>query len=100
MTIEQSLNGFDPRCLLIDVGTIVTFRWNLAGCPLTGGVLLTPGGLTPDPSSPIPTTSTGSGVAVQFLQAGDFGFYCQISGVTDPDLGAVYVDVPGSEPSN
>lgn len=98
--IDQGLYGFDPRCALVDVDTVVTFRWNLSGCPLIGGAVLTPGGATPDPASPIPMTSTGSSVAVKFTSAGDYGFYCTFTGGTNPDIGAILVGVPGSEPSN
>jgi len=43
-------------------------------------------------------TSTGSSVAVKFTSAGDYGFYCTLTGVTNPDIGAIFVDAPGSEP--
>jgi plastocyanin len=57
-----------------------------------GGGFLTPGTLSPDPTSPIPVTSTGTTIDVTFTAPGDYGYYCQTPDTNALYLGAVFVD--------
>ena len=47
---------------------------------------------TPDPSSPIGSTNSGTSKPVLFSSAGTFPFYCDQHGLTYAMTGAVFVD--------
>src|SRR6185369_2193347 len=80
-----------PRCMLISAGQTITFNGQFSSHPLVGGQIagIVP---TPDPSSPIGFTDSGTSKPVQFLAAGTFPFYCDQHGVTYAMTGAVFVD--------
>lgn len=74
-------------CMIVDLGTTVTWGGNFTSHPLIGGV--TP---TRDNSSPITIAGPGSGttpVAVTLSSVGDFGYFCDIH--TSTMKGMIYV---------
>lgn len=68
-------NIYDPACITISAGQNVVFKGNFVGHNLEGGTA-TAGALTPDASSPIPTTKSGAEVSVPFPTAGSYPYYC------------------------
>jgi plastocyanin len=85
---------YTPRCILIGAGQTITFNGNLtdfASHPLVGGTA--EGAFkTPDPSSPIGYTNSGTSKAVLFASAGTFPFYCDVHGLFPAMTGVVFVD--------
>jgi plastocyanin len=80
-----------PRCIVISAGQTITFTGDFSAHPLVGGTA--EGAFkTPDPQSPIGTTSSGSAKPVQFTSAGTYPFYCDMHGLTYAMAGAVFVD--------
>jgi plastocyanin len=80
-----------PRCILISAGQTITFTGDFAAHPLVGGTA--EGAFkTPDPSSPIGTTNSGTSKPVQFTSAGTYPFYCNQHGLIYAMTGAVFVD--------
>ena len=64
------------QCILVDVGTVVTWEGNFLAHPLIGGE-------TPTADSTSPITAAGPGdmmtpVAVTFATAGEYPFFCDI----------------------
>ena len=80
-----------PRCILINAGQTITFTGAFASHPLVGGQAI--GAFkSPDPSSPIQYTSSGTSKPVLFGSAGTFPFYCDMHGLSYAMTGAVFVD--------
>ncbi|TNE89946.1 MAG: hypothetical protein EP330_10005 [Deltaproteobacteria bacterium] len=87
ITDEAAWSVGHNLCILVDVGTVVTWEGNFDSHPLEGGV-----DATEDTSSPIDQAGPGSGstpIAVTFSAGGDFGYYCGIH--TGSMNGVVYV---------
>ncbi len=98
VTITDSGNDWrvpHQRCIVVDVGTTVTWEGDFGAHPLDGGRGRV--GTVPqeeDPSSPIDVAGQGVGagtpsIDVTFSAAGDFGYYCGIH--ISSMLGVVYV---------
>jgi plastocyanin len=67
--------AYSPSCIRIVAGTAVTFSGNFAPHPLRAGTV--DGGFpNPDPNSPIQSTDTGTTATFNFLNVGEFGYYC------------------------
>jgi plastocyanin len=82
---------YSPRCILISAGQTVTFTGAFGSHPLVGG--LAEGAFkTPDPSSPIGNTNSGTSKPVLFGSAGMFPFYCDQHGLIYAMTGVVFVD--------
>lgn len=81
--------SYDPKCVRVAVGTMITINSNFAVHPLVGGEIIA-GASTPDPESPVPATSTDMTVTFPMPAAGDFGYYCDIHA---PGMaGAIFVE--------
>jgi plastocyanin len=83
---------YSPKCLKVDVGTIVTFNGDFSGHPLLGGVVQ--GAVeVPDSSGPfVPVTNTVGLMTKDFTMtaAGTFPYYCVPHGTIGMN-GAVFV---------
>ena len=86
-------NSFNPPCIRIAAGATVTFNPGGQGFgshPLVGGTIVN-GVEVPDPTSPIPPTSSGNmALDVVFPNAGSFGYYC--SAHAPSMAGAIFVE--------
>jgi len=83
-------SSYDPKCVLVAVGTEVTFNVNFATHPLVGGEVVGGTTPTPDPESPIPATATGTTVDVTLATPGVYPYYC---GVHAPAMaGVIFVE--------
>ena len=74
-------------CIIVDVGTNVTWQGNFSSHPLVGGV-----NAASDAGSPITNAGPGADstpVVVTFSSAGDYGYFCGIH--TGSMTGAVFV---------
>ncbi len=83
--------SYSPACILVSVGTNVTFDGSFASHPLEGGTAV---GftLTPATSGPfIPATNTGATRTFTMGVAGTFPYYCQFHGGGGM-AGVVYVE--------
>lgn len=80
---------YTPPCIKIKAGNSVKFSATFATHPLVGGVVAD-NTLTPDAMTPIAKTSTGTEVTFKFPDAGKFGFYCDVHGLSGM-MGAVFV---------
>lgn len=86
---------YNPRCIRVDVNTIVTFNGSFSGHPHVGGTQVG-AVVTPDPTSPFsPLQNTGSSRAVTMTTAGEFGYYCNFHGGSQAMSGAVIVEAAG-----
>lgn len=84
-------NRYSPSCVLVSIGTTVTFNSNFGNHPLYGGTV-SGGTATIDPASPIGAHGSGSvPVAVTFDQLGEFPFFCDFH-FQDGMMGSVLVD--------
>lgn len=90
VTITQTGLTYDPACIKIKTGTSVTFSSTFASHPLVGGEVVN-GTKTPDASSPITTTNTGTEATFTFPNAGTFGYYCDIHAASGMS-GAIIVE--------
>jgi plastocyanin len=93
-TVQITFPGlaYDPPCLRVMEGTIVTFSGDFTTHPLVGGKVA--GAMaTPDATSPVPMTSSGMSAMATFMKAGDYGYYCSTHFASNM-AGAVYVDAP------
>jgi plastocyanin len=80
---------YTPRCFKVSAATALVFQGNFKAHPLLGGTYANGIG-TPDPSSPITYTRTGSSTTYVITTPGQYPFYCE----THLDLsmyGAVFV---------
>lgn len=75
LTIVAAGVNYSPRCVRVAAGTAVTFAIDFVTHPLFGGAVVDGVG-TPDPASPIPTTTSGSTVTVTLDDAGEVPFFC------------------------
>ena len=82
---------YTPKCIRIAAGQTVTFSGLFESHPLVGGEVVGVDQI-PDPSSPIPPTSTGTMKAVPFENGGVFPFYCDFHGAALGMFGAVLVN--------
>ncbi|APR81568.1 Halocyanin [Minicystis rosea] len=64
-------NTYAPACIKIAQGTSVTFSGAFTTHPLQGG-----NAGTPDATSPITSTTTGTTASFTFADAGSFPYYC------------------------
>jgi plastocyanin len=67
---------YTPRCVRVRAGSNVVFSGSFASHPLVGGTVTSSVG-TPDSSSPVPATSTGSEVAF-IPPKGTYPYYCSV----------------------
>jgi plastocyanin len=68
--------NYNPKCLRVKAGTIVTFLGNLASHPLIGGVVGN-GVKTPAESGPfIPISNVGTSKAFELASPGTYPYYC------------------------
>jgi plastocyanin len=64
---------YQPACIKIKTGTMVTWSGDFSSHPLTPGV----NGTEDTSGTPITPTSTGMMATFTFPNAGTFGYYCQ-----------------------
>lgn len=64
-------NKYNPACIRIAQGASVTLLGDFASHPLEGG-----NAGTPDATSPITSTNTGTTATFTFADAGSFPYYC------------------------
>jgi len=85
--------GYEPACVKISKGHSVSFTAvsasSFAAHPLVGGTVEGTTA-TPDPASPIPTTSSGTLTVVSFDEVGTYGYYCDFHFASGM-FGAVFV---------
>lgn len=67
--------AYTPPCTKVSVDTAVTFAGTFSAHPLAAGTIAG-GNPTPDPTSPIQATSTGTTATFSFSTAGTYPFYC------------------------
>ncbi|MFT3775892.1 MAG: plastocyanin/azurin family copper-binding protein [Minicystis sp.] len=77
---------YNPACIKIAQGHTVTFSGSFSSHPLSGG-----DAGTPDATSPIAATSTGTTATFTFANAGTFPYYCT-SHFSSGMQGAVFVE--------
>ncbi|MGE0641636.1 MAG: plastocyanin/azurin family copper-binding protein [Thermoanaerobaculia bacterium] len=93
ITFANGNFSYAPRCVIIEQGTQVTFSADsgtFGNHPLVGGRVEN-GVEIPDPTSPIPHTTSGTTVSFTFDNAGIYPFYCDNHSVTFSMYGAIYV---------
>lgn len=66
---------YSPACIRIKKGASVTFEGTFASHPTVGGLAGPPP--TPDSSSPIKQTNSGTSVTFNFDTAGNYPYYCE-----------------------
>lgn len=67
---------YDPKCLKVAQGTVITFNGNFSSHPLLGGVV-TGGAEIPAGSGPfVPVTNTGMTADFTMTTTGTFPYYC------------------------
>lgn len=82
--------AYSPNCVRVDPGTSMMFNGAFSTHPLRGGQVI--GGVqTLDPSSPVPSTSSGSTTSFTLSQQGVFGYYCNNHGSSSNMFGAIVV---------
>jgi plastocyanin len=81
---------YAPRCVRVRAGSNVLFSGSFASHPLVGGTVTGSVG-TPDPSSPVPATSTGSEVTFIPTKAGAYPYYCSVH-VSSGMMGVVFAE--------
>jgi plastocyanin len=82
---------YTPACIVVSVGTSVTFNGNFSFHPLQGGTVVA-GVLMPATSGPfVPATSTGTTRTFVMTSAGTFPYYCAFHGGFGM-AGVVYVE--------
>jgi plastocyanin len=88
VTIMFPVGGlkYSPACIKIAKGSSVTFSGSFMNHPLSGG---TSG--TPDASSPITHTMTGTSADFTFSEAGTFPYYCDFHFSSGME-GAIFVE--------
>lgn len=74
-TITFTSNSYTPRCIKVSAATAVTFSGSFGAHPLAAGTIAG-GSPTPDPQSPIQSTTSGSTATFAFPTAGTFPYYC------------------------
>lgn len=84
-------NAYSPACIKISKNHQITFNGNFTTHPLQGGLVDAAGKPTPDPSSPISETTTGTSKAVNFPASGTYGYYCEVHVVAGMK-GAIFVE--------
>jgi plastocyanin len=90
--VTFTFTEYSPKCIRIAAGQSVTFSGSFLSHPLVGGEVVN-GTKTPDPTSPIPTTTSGTMRAVSFPAGGVFSYYCDVHALSPFDMvGAVFVD--------
>jgi plastocyanin len=83
--------SYSPRCIVVSVGTGVTFNGSFGGHPLEGGTVVGVS-LVPATSGPfIPATVSGTTRTFTMGAAGTFPYYCQFHGGSGMS-GVVYVE--------
>jgi plastocyanin len=91
VTVNFANFAYSPSCLRVRAGAQVTFQGTFTLHPLVGGIA-SDQTKAPDPSSPIPATSSGTSTAVTLPVPGAYGFYCDVHGVAPTNMkGAVFV---------
>ena len=88
--VTFTFTAYTPPCIRIAAGQSITFSGSFVNHPLVGGTVTSV--KTPDPSSPIPSTSSGSMLVVPFPSAGTFPFYCDVHALGFGMFGAVFVE--------
>jgi plastocyanin len=78
--------NYSPKCLRVSAGTMETFSGSFSSHPLEGG-----NDGTPDPSSPITSTSTGTSKTFTLSTPGAYGYYCTFH-VASGMKGAIFVE--------
>jgi plastocyanin len=81
---------YTPRCVRIHAGAMVVFSGNFASHPLMGGTV-NGSTATPDSSSPLPPTNSGSEVTVTLSQTGAVPYYCTVHASAGM-MGAIFVE--------
>jgi plastocyanin len=81
---------YTPRCVRVHAGSNVVFSGNFTSHPLVGGTVNGSTG-TPDTSSPLPDTRSGSEVMVTLSKVGAVPYYCTAH-VSSGMMGAIFVE--------
>src|SRR5688572_3338063 len=68
---------YTASCVRVRAGSTVVFSGNFTSHPLVGGTV-NGSTATPDGSSPLPATSSGSEVTVTLSKAGAVPYYCTL----------------------
>ena len=81
---------YTPRCVRVRMGSTVVFSGNFTMHPLVGGTVSASTG-SPDPSSPLPATSSGAELTVNMSKSGAVPYYCTAH-VSSGMMGAIFVE--------
>jgi len=81
---------YTPRCVRIHAGSMVVFSGTFASHPLVGGTV-NGSTVTPDASSPLPATSSGSELTITLSKAGAVPYYCSLH-ASSGMMGAIFVE--------
>ena len=74
-TVTFTSFSYMPPCIKVSVDTAVTFSGTFIAHPLAAGTI-GGGSPTPDPTSPIQGTNTGTSATFSFPTAGTYPYYC------------------------
>lgn len=74
-TITFTSFSYTPPCIRVSPATAVTFSGSFGAHPLAAGAIAG-GTVTPDPTSPIQSTTAGTTATFSFPTAGTFPYYC------------------------
>lgn len=88
-TVNFGVNGtaaYDPKCLKVSVGSIVTFVGDFSAHPLSPSTMR--GTVS---GNPITNTGSGSRKSVTFPAPGAYAYYCDLHGPSDGAAGMVGV---------
>jgi plastocyanin len=88
--IGNSGLSYTPACVIVDAGTDVTMNLNFAIHPTVPGTVVG-NTTTPDNTSPIPTTQSGTTVLFTMPNAGSFPYYCS-NHFSGGMMGVIYVE--------
>lgn len=75
LTITSEGVKYEPRCVRVSVGTVVTFVSNFETHPLRGGEVIDGQGVV-DPASPITPQSSGTTAAFTLADVGEVPYFC------------------------
>jgi plastocyanin len=90
VTITQSGTAYTPKCIRVDVGTVVKIDAAYASHPLLGGEVVN-NAKVPASSGPfVPITDTGTTKNFTMTTAGTFPYYCDVHALAGM-TGAVFV---------
>ena len=81
---------YTPRCVYVHAGSKVIFSGNFMSHPLVGGTV-NGSTVSPDPSSPLPATNSGSELTITPSKRGAVPYYCSAH-ASSGMMGAIFVE--------